>query len=71
MQANETLKGLAAQQTRTTEQTTETDTTDAEADEIDALLESANDTAEVAEQNNPLFDPVSYTHLTLPTKRIV
>ncbi|WP_029035521.1 protein translocase subunit SecDF [Salinimicrobium terrae] len=32
------------------------DTTDAEQDEIDALLESASDTAQVAEQNNPLFD---------------
>ncbi len=52
VQANNVLKNLVAQETTT--QTT--DTTDAVGDEIDALLESANDTAEVAQQNNPLFD---------------
>ncbi|SOC80793.1 SecD/SecF fusion protein [Salinimicrobium sediminis] len=54
VQANETLKGLEAQKTETAETTV--DTTDAEADEIDALLESADDSVEVAQQNNPLFD---------------
>ncbi len=54
VQANETLKGLEEQKTETAETTV--DTTDAEADEIDALLESADDSVEVAQQNNPLFD---------------
>ena len=50
MQANNVLKDMVAQKEE------KTDTTSAEADEIDALLESADDSTEVAEQNNPLFD---------------
>ncbi|NJX17327.1 protein translocase subunit SecDF, partial [Tamlana crocina] len=54
VQANETLKGLEEQKTETAQTTV--DTTDAETDEIDALLQSADDSVEVAQQNNPLFD---------------
>ena len=55
VEANEVLKGLAAQQTQTSEQAV--DTADAEVDEIDALLESASDTVEAGpQQNNPLFE---------------
>ncbi|NJW54201.1 protein translocase subunit SecDF [Salinimicrobium oceani] len=54
VQANEVLKQELASQD-SNEQTA--DTAAVEKDEIDALLESANDTtAQVAEQNNPLFD---------------
>ncbi|MFD0977811.1 protein translocase subunit SecDF [Salinimicrobium gaetbulicola] len=50
VQANNMLKDMVAQKEE------KADTTSAEADEIDALLESADDSTEVAEQNNPLFD---------------
>lgn len=54
VQANEVLK----QELASTESAKKSvDTAAVEKDEIDALLESANDTtAQVAEQNNPLFD---------------
>lgn len=52
VQANTLLQQMQMEETAEAE----VDTTEAEQDEIDALLESANDTAQVAEQNNPLFD---------------
>ncbi|MGB7843891.1 MAG: protein translocase subunit SecDF [Salinimicrobium sp.] len=52
VQANNELKGLVAKE----KQTAAVDTTQSVDDEIDALLESADDTTEVAQQNNPLFD---------------
>ena len=54
MQANNLLKQMQLEEQAVAE--TDVDTTETEQDEIDALLESANDTAQVAEQNNPLFD---------------
>ena len=54
VQANEILKGMETQKTETAEATT--DTANAEADEIDELLTSADDSVEVAQQKNPLFD---------------
>ncbi|MEG9328585.1 protein translocase subunit secF/protein translocase subunit secD [Salinimicrobium catena] len=50
VQANNVLKDLVAQEEETV------DTTDAAEDEIDALLQAADDTTEVAQQKNPLFD---------------
>ncbi|WP_324720632.1 protein translocase subunit SecDF [Salinimicrobium sp. HB62] len=52
VQANNVLKQIQVEETAEAD----VDTTAAEQDEIDALLESANDTTQVAEQNNPLFD---------------
>ncbi|MCY2688388.1 protein translocase subunit SecDF [Salinimicrobium sp. TH3] len=52
VQANNLLKQMEVEETAETT----VDTAEAEQDEIDALLESASDTAQVAEQNNPLFD---------------
>ncbi|MHA6281394.1 protein translocase subunit SecDF [Salinimicrobium sp. CAU 1759] len=52
VQANNVLKQMQVEETAEAD----VDTAEAEQDEIDALLESANDTAQVAEQNNPLFD---------------
>jgi SecD/SecF fusion protein len=52
VQANNLLKQMEVEETAETT----ADNTEAEQDEIDALLESANDTAQIAEQNNPLFD---------------
>ena len=52
VQANNVLQQMQVEETAEAE----VDTTEAEQDEIDALLESASDTAQVAEQNNPLFD---------------
>ncbi len=51
VQANSALKGMAEEK-----ETAAVDTTNAVDDEIDALLESADDTTEVAGQKNPLFD---------------
>ncbi|WP_424495057.1 protein translocase subunit SecDF [Salinimicrobium sp. GXAS 041] len=51
VQANNTLKNIVAEDTEQ-----EADTTAAEEDEIDALLEAAEDSTEVASQVNPLFD---------------
>jgi SecD/SecF fusion protein len=54
VQANNILKTQLEQETA---QVDTADTTAVERDEIDALLESADDTTgQVAEQNNPLFD---------------
>lgn len=50
VQANNVLKDLVAE----TEEAV--DTAKSGEDEIDALLQSADDTTEVAQQNNPLFD---------------
>ncbi|UZH54376.1 protein translocase subunit SecDF [Salinimicrobium tongyeongense] len=52
VQANNLLKQMELEKTAEAD----VDTTGAGQDEIDALLESASDTAQVAEQNNPLFD---------------
>ncbi len=52
VQANNVLQQMQVEDTAEAA----VDTTEAEQDEIDALLEAANDTAQVAEQNNPLFD---------------
>ena len=51
VQANNVLKGLVEQQEEEV-----IDTADAVDNEIDALLESANDTVDVAQAVNPLFD---------------
>ena len=51
VQANNVLKGLVEEK-----ETAAVDTTNAVDSEIDALLESANDTAQVAQENNPLFE---------------
>ena len=50
VQANNVLKGLVDEKKNAA-----VDTTSAVDSEIDALLESANDTAQVAQENNPLF----------------
>ena len=36
-----------------------------------AVLEIAREAAEKVMEKDPTLQPVSYTHLTLPTKRIV
>ncbi len=53
VQANEVLKEMVAEKEEVTE---EVDSTEASESEIDALLASAEDTTDVATQNNPLFD---------------
>ncbi|MCX2839676.1 protein translocase subunit SecDF [Salinimicrobium sp. MT39] len=55
VQANNLLKQIEVEETAETAEA-DVDTAQAGQDEIDALLESASDTAQVAEQNNPLFD---------------
>lgn len=51
VQANNVLKDLVEESKQEA-----VDTTKTADDEIDALLESANDTAQVAQENNPLFE---------------
>lgn len=51
VQANNVLKDIVSKEKEKT-----VDTTSVEEDEIDALLQSADDTTEVAQQNNPLLD---------------
>lgn len=50
VQANNVLKNVLE------EEEPETDTVETQEDKIDALLAAADDTTEVAEQNNPLFE---------------
>lgn len=52
VQANEILRQMVEEQ----EAEEVTDSVDTSEDEIDALLESASDSAEVTQQKNPLFD---------------
>ncbi|MFD2518086.1 protein translocase subunit SecDF [Salinimicrobium flavum] len=54
VQANNVLRDIVAQERTESQQAV--DTAGAEQDEIDALLQSADDTTEVAQQNNPLLE---------------